>query len=310
VRSRIGWAALAALAACYRPASDRCGVVGTECVDPGGGDAARDTPVDMDIDGPPSPDACVMPTHSGSDTAFTQVFGTYFVGVFGGDFPAAMLKANITTGSADVVVQLGQSFTNTYKIVVPGANADVLVDAPRLAPNGLEIFLRVDHPSSGKSELMVTRRAVNDVVWSVPKGITIDGQSVFSNISVPSPPTTTSPRRMIVSQGAGLFEEVKEQGTDGLTWTVVQRVDAPSFGVNYSGEPSLTADGRFLVFRGNTGGLNQALYVPRDANGKFTGTGTALLGPISSVNEPYLAPDCTHLFYTDQPAGQVHMVTY
>ena len=310
MRTRIGWVALAALAACYRPASDRCGVAGA-CVDPGGGDGATDTPADMDSDGPPSPDACTMPTTVGSDTAFTQVFGTYFVGVFGGDFPAAMLRHNVATGLDDVVVQLGQSFSGTFKVVVGGNGVDdVHPDAPRLAPNGLEIFLRIDHIVAGKSELAVATRAPTGAIWGPPKTIAIDGQSVVSNIVVPSPPTTTTPRRMIVSEGAGSFDEVKETGTDGLSWTVVQHVDTPNFGVNYSGEASLTADGRFLVFRGRPGSINQAFYVPRDANGKFTGPVTALLGPISSANEPYLAPDCQHLFYTDAPAGQVHMVTY
>jgi hypothetical protein len=296
--------ALAALAACYRPASDRCGVVGTTCED-----AAGDTPADVEIDGPPSPDACTMPTAAGGDTPFTGVVGTYFVGVFRDDFPAAMLKTSVATGLDDVVVQLGQSFAGSFEVAVPGL-VDAEVDAPRLAPDGLEIFLRIDHPSSGKSELARTTRAPNGLIWSVPKALTIDGQSTFSNIAVPSPPTTTTPRRMIVSQGAGSFDEVQETTPDGLSWTVVQHVDTPAFGVNYSGEASLTADARFLVFRGKPGSVNQAFYVPRDANGKFTATGTPLLGPISSANEPYLAPDCRHLFYTDAPNGQVHMVTY
>jgi len=324
------------LAACYRPARDSCAIacgtnelcpdgytcsntfcaLGSATCSPNGGeiDAAVDgVPGDMMPDGTPSPDQCDIPNGTPqSDTPFTNVFGRWFVGVFANDFPAAML-GNDGAGLPAIYVQLGQAFNGPFQVAIDSdANAGIKVDAPRLSPNGTEIFFHRVDVTNAVHAISVSVRGSNTDVWSMPTDLMLVGSASDLSLADPSPPTTTDPRHMIISYGAGSYEElVQIGGIASRQWMTIDHVDNPSFGVQWSGQASLTADAKFLVFRGNSGGLNGAFYVARQPDGHFGGTAQPLLGTTSSVNEPYLAPDCHHLFYSDNtPPFQVHMVTY
>jgi hypothetical protein len=289
-----------AVVGCYRSANETCAIV---VCDPDAG--VIDASGDAATDGAPA--TCTMPTSGGSEAPLANVVAQWFVGAFAADFPSVQFAP----GSGSVAFQLGADFLPPYTEVI-SADAMTKYDAPRLAPNGLEIFLRVDETTG--SRLGIVTRAAGATSWpGVVTPVTLLDSTatktlVIGTDAVPSPPTVTNPRLMVVSHGAGIAIDEFEEIAPG-SWKLLRQHPVPA-GVSYSGEASITGDGTFLVFRGRVGSLNQAMYVARQSDDFFGGTAAALPGTTDSVNEPYLAPDCKHLFYNNQTGPQVYMVTY
>ena len=305
------WPLVLALATgCYRSASDRCAVTtGDPACGPG------DALADMTIDGTPSPDVCVVPTASPvGDAVITGVVGTYFTGVLADDFPAALLGIDNMSNVA-VLAQRGQGFMGPQMVAIP-QNAGEVLAAPRLAPDGLEIFLRIDFTANNTHRIMLATRDPGSDFWKAPVTVALVNGMAGDGDAEPSPPTTTDPRRMVLSYGIRAIEEYVELNHDPRSWTLLRRITNPAFGLaDYAGQASLTADAQFLVVRakGPVSQLNTAFTVARSADGGFNNVAVPLpgSGATFSTDEPYLAPDCKHLFYTDETAAQqVHEVTY
>jgi hypothetical protein len=297
--------ALALVTGCYRSASDRCAVTTGDpaCVP---GDAVADTMSD-------GTSGCVVPTANPvADTALTGVQGSYFTGVLADDFPAALLGIDNMSNVA-VLQQRGQAFTGPFMVAIIQTAGEVLA-APRLAPTGLEIFLRIDFTSNNTHRIMLATREPNSDLWNAPVTVALANGMADRADAEPSPPTTTDPRRMVLSYGTSAIEEYVELGHNPRMWTLIRRIDNPMFGLaDYAGEATLTADGQFLVVRAKSqvSQLNTAFMVARSADGGFNNIAVPLPGSgvTIPVNEPYLAPDCKHVFYSDDGA-QVRMATY
>jgi len=127
--------------------------------------------------------------------------------------------------------------------------------------------------------------------------------AVLTVNEAPSAPTTTTPRRMIVSS-PNVHDEYVEVAPD--SWRRILRHQL-SFGtVTFLGHAVLSEDGRRLVFRGQDGTqIVSGYYVDRAAiDVGFPKTPIKIpTGDALSVATPFLTNDCRHFYYTDPNNG-------
>ena len=332
-------AVLLGLTACYRPGSDApctvtCSAAATECPDglicntemgrcalaSGGCRAADatlgketsiDSPIDSSIDS--SIDAassvlCAVSTTVLADASLTG--GTWFIADRGAQ-RAVKEEAGVIVGlSGDPDTTMGSSYSDLFANVPAGTT----YRAPRLAPGAGELFL-LKQVITGYSIAQSTRTGE---IWSSPQSLAFKDQSGTFDVSVdvrnaPGAPTTTVPRRILVSENLGFNVAEFREITGTNEWRHVQS-HPTSFGtVNILGQATLSENGRRMVFTGQEGGgIVSGYYVDRaNVGDPFAAPATKLAASPLSVRTPYLTADCKHYYYSDPNAPDViHHVTY
>lgn len=185
--------------------------------------------------------------------------------------------------------------------------------APRLAPSGLELYVRIEMLATGGTRIGRSVRTATTDLWTTPIPIAIN--TVLSSGVLPSPPTTTTPRHMVIMNGVQTMIEIREASLG--SWHVERTQAIASFStamsetVAFLGEAHLTEDGRRLVFRGQiTSQPVGAFYVERASlDDAFTGSATRL-PTMGSVSQPFFTSDCKYMLYTRESEGFVYRVVY
>ncbi|MFN0245557.1 MAG: hypothetical protein ACKV2T_01530 [Kofleriaceae bacterium] len=155
-----------------------------------------------------------------------------------------------------------------------------------IAPRTLQIFA-----TPAPADL----RTANDVEWML-----------FAS-HTPSGPTSTTPRRMIITSTVGVTEVVEQTAT----WRAAETFFAPSFGLGVVTYATLTSNGLGLVLVGTTTAnpnAQKVMLATRDSlDGPF-GAASEIFRPAGGVGtrSAYLTADCSRLFFLQQ--GEVRSV--
>jgi hypothetical protein len=329
------FAVLLALTACYRPGSEApctvsCSATAMDCPDgltcnttigrcalaSGGclaGDAGDDARRGDAIDGPMIPDGAepgpCVPTAAFNTFPLTQ--GAWFTPDLDRSPPIAVKQdANgepvVTEGNANTVN--GADYSPVF---VPMAG--VRYYKPRLAPSRDEMYYLQEEEGA---PVVTLRRATrmgpgnwtSDIIVLLPE---------FGTTPIPlvgdediGAPTTTTPRRMLISTTNRLDEFVE---TGPTQWTLVKRHGTTFSGAVFLGRATLNEDGLRLVFEGQAGAANVAgYYSDRAAVGDGFGTLAIRIpsSPGDSVETPYLSEDCQTFYYTFPQSGQIQRVVF
>jgi hypothetical protein len=326
-------AVLLGLTACYRPgaevpctvqcgaaqecpgglvcntATNQCALVGGGCsVDapPGTIDSPFDSPFDSPIDSPidavPIIPCVISPAPPGSTRLLA---GDWYIAERAAPRAVMIAAGDILETSLPDTMN-----ANDYSLVYPLAPTGIY-SAPRLAPGGDELFLVMKMGSNAMAR--ATRNAVGNT-WSAPVPMIMkqsDGvtDAIFVDGHVPSAPTTTNPRRMLVSLST--IDEYRETAPN--EWRRIASYPATIGGISVLGHALLSPDGRRMTFRGQLGSSIVAGYfVERASLSSAFGTIPVQI-PTSdglSVATPYLTPDCKHYYYADPNGGYIHHVVY
>ncbi len=288
-------------------ATNQCALVGGGCsVDAPPGtidspvDSSVDSPIDSMLDAAPIIPCVFSPAPPGS---MMLVPGDWYIAERAAP-RAVMIAAGIISQTTIPDTINPASYTPLY------APSIVLYSAPRLAPGGNELFLVI---KSGSIAMGSSTRNVTSNVWSVPlsmkmkepNGVT---DATFLDGHVPSAPTTTNPRRMLVSLSG--IDEYRETAPN--EWRRIASYPANIDGVDVLGHALLSPDGLRMTFRGQRPSNNVAGYYLERAS-VSSAFGTPIQIPTSdglSVATPYLTPDCKHYYYADPNGGYIHHVVY
>jgi hypothetical protein len=194
-------------------------------------------------------------------------------------------------------------------------DTEVQFRSPHLAPNGLELFMRLHLVQSNTWAFVRTDRTALTDAWSMPQGIAVASAPPITDADDPSSPTTTTPRLMAVSRSGMGFAEISEESP--TSWKVVQVALATSYetddakSVAFLGNAHLTEDGRRLVFQGQVGGENvSAFYLERASVAVAFASPARRIPTESSVSQPFMTSDCKTLFYRRAGEGFVYRVVY
>jgi hypothetical protein len=291
-------------------------VGGSDCLlGDGGADSASDAPIDAPIT------SCTPPTTAGSEAAFTT--GQWFVPRLAVPRYGVLFRDEPTGGGGQSIGRIHGTLSdeldsNVVFQQILEDQSGTLYREPRLSPSGLEMFLRIE--ISGpmmQVQIGVSTRTAGTHAWTNPAAVPILGlTNNLDTLVDPSPPTTTMPRRMVLSRTGIGFVELEEVAIG--QWTVHREEAAPSFAndespardVVFLGEAHLTQDGLRLVFRGQITGQDiGAYYVERATVDDAFPAPAHELPTQSSVHNPFFTSDCQNLFYT-RDDGQVYRVRY
>jgi hypothetical protein len=167
----------------------------------------------------------------------------------------------------------------------------------RLSPTSDEMFLIHTSMTSSTGTIAVSTR-VDNALWTLPvdrtTGITADPTTVLGQV------TATDPRLMVIKHAGMLLEG--EEALD-KSWTFSTLDTSALINFTLIEEPSLSADGLRLLFRGNSGdGMIRAYMASRpDLETRF-GNPVSLTDSLDGVTgterTPAIAPDCSHAFVT------------
>ena len=202
-----------------------------------------------------------------------------------------------------------------YAPLLPMAPATTTYLTPRLGPDGVEVVLvmtkdqKISIARSVLDSLTMKFGAPSELMLLEEDGVT--PAAIGTGLS-PSPPTKSSPRRMLLSSTVydspiDEYEEVND-----TTWKRVYR-HGPFGTVHFVGEATLSEDGRRMVFRGQITGLSPAaFYVERPS---VTAAFAPAAGQLPTMNAlviytPYLTSDCKHYYYTELSTNVIQHVTY
>jgi len=291
---------LVGMAACYRPAPDRCEVTtgNPTCADAAPADAedAAQQPV------------CTIPMIAASERDLV-----------GGEWFAARLDADrfaiISVRTPDANSILRGSILGTEQDVVNGTppfptlfQGDQFDEyqSPRLSYDGLELFVRDDQ--NNVHEIVHSTRTPNTPDWDPLVALTFTDAAgsvvVIKDGTDLSPPTLTTPRRiLLVYGGANGFEEYVED-TSKQQWNLT-RVHMYPLEPPFGGQAQLTSDGLQLVYI-SSGQIYVAVRPTIDSEFR---TPAMLVTTSLAAARPFVPADCKHLFY-DNGAGVVRMVSY
>ncbi|HEV7554915.1 MAG TPA: hypothetical protein VGO00_05620 [Kofleriaceae bacterium] len=184
---------------------------------------------------------------------------------------------------------------------------------PRLAPAGNEMTVLAYDAMINATALTSYLASARDV-WNfegtntMPVAVTAD--TLFSE------PTKGAAQRQIIVFDKGTFLEFAQQATGSsvvIPWSFVshkhsyQPVD---LGVEAMTEPSMSADGKRLVFRGTSGGHDDVYLTTRDSlDADFPAAHVLYATPDDQTElTPFMTPDCGRLYFT--LGSDLYYVTY
>jgi len=289
------------------------------CQDPNGAACTLDDGGLVIEDGiqPDGPAAlCPTPSTHGTETA---VVAGYWFGAridaeryaikFAIELDSMQMPIGMIRGTRDDVITGAPPFG-----LIMADDPNYKYRAPRLAPSGLEMYVRME-PMAAPVRIGRSVRTPGSDAWSLPAMITI-ANLALSTGDDPSPPTTTSPRHMVISHDDSMgFSELHEVGPDSWvvdrTQSMTGYVTPTTENVSFLGEAHLTEDGLRLVFRGQI--IPQpvgAFYLERASVGVPFASPARQLPTLGSVSHPFWTSDCRYLLYDRQIDGQAYRVVY
>jgi hypothetical protein len=251
------------------------------------------------------PDAAVLPPDAdcmvmiGRDESLTQ----------GVSFTADRSEQRAVKQMGDVLFEtVGDVDTNEsaafHVMFTPPEN--LAFATPQLASGAAELVVRIDNTMLNTSTLGVSRRSGD--TWSMPLPIGIFDETgtnplAVDRITLPSPPTTTNPRKMLVTSSRGLEEFAESvqdrwirRGVFVLSNLEVQSVD---FGM-------LTPDATHVIYSGIQGGQPEIRRADRNGpDGGILGT-KILHNGFGAV--PFFTADCQDHLYYSATDGTIHHV--
>ena len=180
---------------------------------------------------------------------------------------------------------------------------------PRLAPAGNEMLVLTHNGTSLDGYLASATDAWNfEATNTMPLAITAD--TWFSE------PTKGAMQRQMIVVDKGTFFEYAEQATGSsvlIPWSFVSHKSSykpADLGVEAMTEPSMSADGKRLVFRGTVGGHDDVYITTRDGLGADFPPATLLYATPDDQAEltPFMTADCGRLYFT--LGRDLYYVTY
>jgi hypothetical protein len=182
-------------------------------------------------------------------------------------------------------------------IVFQNRQASEVYNRGRLSPTSDQMFLVHTSMTSSTGAIAVSTR-IDNALWTLPvdltTGITADPTTVLGQV------TATDPRLMVIKHAGMLLEGEEAMDT---SWTFSTLDTSGLINFTLIEEPSLSADGLRLLFRGNSGdGMIRAYMASRpDLETRF-GNPVSLTDSLDGVTgterTPAIAPDCSHAFVT------------
>ena len=232
-------------------------------------------------------------------------------GVAAGDwFPDAALMQAVRTNSQGFV-QLGHTAGKTVEMFVEIDYKSAFI----MLPSG---YSAMEYPSlSADSTLLVGRLAADDnvtfklatarrasTIFQPPAAVDLRRMNGapwnLDVVDVPSGPTMSEPRRMIISRSTGITEVVE----DAAGWRAESETLASSLGLANITYATLASDGLALVLVGSTTANPSAQKVLRATRvdlGTPFGAASELFRPSGvGVSSAYLTADCATLFFVQQ----------
>ncbi len=332
------WVVIAVLAGCYSPntiascsitcidacpnglacVQGRCqaapGV--STCFDGDGGlliDGSM-TDGDVDIDGSTVTPLCPAPAVLQTDTQLTAGESLHprvpseSVAIL-----TQMVVDNMGTPRRQISTTLDPGFSTGYQLNFESTD-DTDYGVPAMAPAGDEMFMRFHVAATNSTFIVRGLRAPGQAGWSGLFGTNLPVDPAGYD---PSAPSSTNPRRMILSKASNYVEVEETDNTNPTTWELVTDtnpdfVDPANANVKFLGQAHLTAEGRRLVFKGQIdSNIIRAFYVERDSiTMPFASPARPLPNSASlSVSFPVLTSDCKQLFYAASN-GTTHRVSY
>jgi hypothetical protein len=283
---------------CEQPGGATCGP-GGEVVDASPNPMVDASDLDGLVTGPCTPSSSMT-----SETGLSRS-GEWFVGDHFSQRAMMFYDGDLLTFEGNFDAPGG-----TYVTAVAPNMTNITYRGPRLSLGGAEMYLKV--ANNGEISFGRSMRSAADK-WSLPASVafTSGGTNVlFDDSDDISPPTVTSPRRLMISS-VNAFLEFSQSGSDPLTWKLESSTfGGVLFGVTFLGQASLSPDGLMMIFRGNGGANNQAYYVTRTTVAQAFGGIAVPLPHVSnlSVNTPFLSANCKHFYYTATPTGELRHV--
>jgi hypothetical protein len=213
-------------------------------------------------------------------------------------------RVNAAASDAVGVIRFGGAdVAELPPVALATASSEVLA-APRLAPEGDELFVQVTQAGGKTAPAQLRSYALIGGRWELGGDLAIDGLALGPGSAPGVPSRRGGARKMMIDLGGGHFALIVERAA--LAWAVVDTYDPSALnGSTQMSQPSLTADGARLVFADVTSPPNPAAIVSTAVwvagSGVFLPDGRTptLLGATSTaVEAPYLTPDCNHLYVT------------
>ena len=164
---------------------------------------------------------------------------------------------------------------------------------PRLAPSGIEMFAFVSSTVTSYTESAESQ-------WSVESTHTFVGATSFTTFSEPT--SGDKQRHILLGDGIQLFEFAQQDvGSFDAALVQWEELGPPfTFDLDAAQDPSMSADGLRLVFRGTLDGHDDVYVAERtDLNTAFT-TAHVLYSTPNGQSEitPFMAVDCGRLYFT------------
>ncbi|MBX3156255.1 MAG: hypothetical protein KF773_09675 [Deltaproteobacteria bacterium] len=251
------------------------------------GDPPRDA---LAVGDGPRPDAsCTLPT--GVEEVLLP--GSWFVADRATQ-RAVMFDDDVRETVGDVDTHLPSAY---MKILEPKPMGVKNYDAPRLAPGGAELFVILETVNDTR---VLARAERTGVDWSAPAPVELvddtGAQILDLELTTTSPPTTSTPRRMMVSRTLTTITEFQEDAPS--RWKQLKTYTAAELGTATADGGYLTPDGLQLVFAGDSViriATRQRLE-ERFSGSQLLFTPTA---PVTTRHGAYYTVDCQrHLYYT------------
>ena len=182
---------------------------------------------------------------------------------------------------------------------------------PRLAPAGNEMMVLTFDITINATALTSYLASARDM-WNFEgtNSVPVAADTSFSE------PTKGAAQRQIIASSKGVFYEYAQQATGSgflIPWSAVPHKSsytASDLGVEAMTEPSMSADGKRLVFRGTVGGHDDIYLTTRDGLGADFPPARLLYATSDDQTEltPFMTADCGRLYFT--LGSDLYYVTY
>jgi WD40 repeat protein len=211
---------------------------------------------------------------------------------------ADLAVADCVSGTGRLEGPPGGPFTTPLQIDVA---AGVTLTDLRITPEG-DRLIALASPTSGSSVIDVYTRAGE--VWQSPAPLPIAGLQSSDTVGTGS---ARSGQHVMVSHhdfNPGGFDEYRDLGTG--TWDLPHAYTPGTFGLATIGQPSLTPDGKRLVFVGEPSGGSLSIYYSDRASIDDPFTAATSIPVVEQfVFNPFLTADCSRLYFANAFAIEV-----